>query len=249
MEKKVAIFLDGRNFKYATYDSLDMKVDFVKLKRYLTGNDFLVRAYYYSGVWTEESIRQYLYLKEVPLAEAATPGGDVEVEQLASGETAGLPESAGEPAVTAAADNGRLERPPLYTVDNEKFAEFMQKRDRDLKFLRFLNRNGYKVVTKPMKVYRDYTTGEVAIKADLDVELAIDMLKLADKVDKCILASGDGDFVPVVNEVAAKGVRVTVLATQSPDAAKRGYRASDELIDAADEFIDIVTIRREIERP
>jgi uncharacterized LabA/DUF88 family protein len=199
MGNKLAIFIDGRNFKYATFDSLNIKVDFVKLRQHLTGDNFLVRAYYYSGVWTEESIRQFINLKG-------------------------------------------------YENRDEKFEEFMQKRDRDLSFLRFLNRNGYKVVTKPMKVYRDFTTGEVSIKADLDVELAIDMLKLADFVDACILASGDGDFVPVINEVAAKGVRVAVLATQSDEAAQNGYRASDELIDAADEFIDIVKIRPFIER-
>lgn len=196
---KVAIFIDGRNFKYATYDSLNIKVDFVKLLEVLKGSDYLVRAYYYSGIWTEESIRQYINLRN-------------------------------------------------FEDKEEKFKELFTKKERDNTFLRFLNRNGYRVITKPMKVYRDYTTGEVTIKADLDVELVLDMLQLSDSCDKIVLASGDGDFVPVISVIASKGVRVVVVSSQSENALRSGYRASDELVDAADEFIEIENIRAKIER-
>lgn len=199
MNMRLAIFIDGRNFKYATYDALNLKVDFVKLLNVLKGDDYLIRAYYYSGVWNEEAIRHFINLRN-------------------------------------------LEN------KDERFSDLMIKRERDLSFLRFLNRNGFRVVTKPMKVYRDYTTGEVTVKADLDVEMALDMLKLADACDRIVLASGDGDFVPVISEVASKGVRITVISTQSEIAARNGYRASDELVDAADEFIELEDIRSKIER-
>jgi hypothetical protein len=87
------------------------------------------------------------------------------------------------------------------------------------------------------------------MKADLDLELAIDMLTLADRVDRIILVSGDGDFVPLVDAVAKRGVRVAVVSTQAEEAFRNArYRASDELLDAADEFIPIEAIRRFIER-
>lgn len=196
---KRAIFIDGRNFKYATYDSLSLKVDFEKLLPVLSAGRYLIRAYYYSGIWTADSIRSFIALKKLK-------------------------------------------------NEDEKFNEFMDKRERDLAFLRFLNRNGYKVVTKPMKVYRDYTTGEVTVKADLDVELALDMLKVSDYCDEVVMASGDGDFIPVIKEIADKGVRIIVVSTVSESANKKGYRASDELIDEADNFVDIEEIREEIER-
>jgi uncharacterized LabA/DUF88 family protein len=121
-------------------------------------------------------------------------------------------------------------------------AESERKRVQQQGFIRMLNRNGYQVVKKPVKVFADGNT-----KADLDIELAIDMLTLADRCERQILVSGDSDFVPVVRAVGMRGVRVQVVATQMPLAYNataehpRPFpaRASDDLLDAADEFTEL----------
>lgn len=209
-----AAFIDGRNFKYATYDALGIKVDFQKLLDVLRSDSYLIRAYYYSGVWTEESIRAYMRLRR------------------------NEPEKSAELNSEAYAQEQK----------NDIFNDYMEKRRKDLDFLRFLNRSGYYVVTKPVRVYRDYLTGEIAVKADLDIEIVLDMLRLADTCDEIVLVSGDGDFIPVIKEIQGKGVRVVVMTTLSRQAQQHGYKASEELIDAADEFIEIEDIRKKIVR-
>lgn len=93
-------------------------------------------------------------------------------------------------------------------------------------FLLWMKRNGYRVVQKELKVFPDGTK-----KANLDVEIAVDMLSLCGKYDTAILVSGDEDFAYAVNAVAYKGARVEVA----------GFRnnTSPKLIDVADRFIDL----------
>ena len=93
-------------------------------------------------------------------------------------------------------------------------------------FLLWMRRNGYRVVQKELKVFPDGTK-----KANLDVEIAVDMLSLSGKYETAILVSGDEDFAYALNAVAYKGVRVEVA----------GFRnnTSPKLIDVADRFIDL----------
>lgn len=192
---RLAFFVDGWNFKYATYDSFGIHVDFVKLLEILSKDSILIRAYYYTGEWTADSIEQYVKLTNSPDPQ---------------------------------------------TVREELDAQ----RRRSQSFHRFLNRNGYMVVRKPLKVFAGGS-----IKADLDLELAIDMLSLVDRCDKYVLVSGDGDFVPLIKAVAQRGVRIQVLSTQHPDAyARCNFKAADELVDAADEFIELYDLLPQISR-
>src|SRR5213592_2539639 len=78
-----------------------------------------------------------------------------------------------------------------------------EKAERQQGFLLWMRRNGYRVVEKELKTYADGTK-----KANLDVEIAVDMLSLADKYDTAVLVSGDEDFAYAINAVAYKGVRV-----------------------------------------
>lgn len=94
---------------------------------------------------------------------------------------------------------------------------------------------GYKVVTKPLRRYDDGT-----VKANLAIELAIDMLTIADYVDTVVLVSGDGDFVRLVETVQLKGVRVEVIGLEG--------NTSTALIEAADEFINLADIVGEIQK-
>jgi uncharacterized LabA/DUF88 family protein len=85
---------------------------------------------------------------------------------------------------------------------------------------------GYALVTKPLKRYADGT-----IKANFDVELAIDILTICERLDVVVLVSGDGDFRRLVELVCSKGVRVEVAAFGDSTAA--------ELRSAADQYIDL----------
>jgi uncharacterized LabA/DUF88 family protein len=92
---------------------------------------------------------------------------------------------------------------------------------------------GYRVVTKPHKRYADGS-----MKANFDVELAIDVLTMSDRLDTVTLVSGDGDFRRLVELVASKGVRVEVVAFQQSMASE--LRAvADESIDIDDHIKDL----------
>lgn len=98
----------------------------------------------------------------------------------------------------------------------------------------WLDYNGYTMVTKPVKEFTDQQ-GRRKIKGNMDIELAIDMMEVADKVDHILLFSGDGDFRRLVESVQRKGVRVTVISTIQTQPAMM----ADELRRQADHFIDL----------
>ncbi len=98
-------------------------------------------------------------------------------------------------------------------------------------FHNFLARHDYKVVSKDIRKY-----GDGKVKANLDIELVVDMMKTARNLDVAIVVSGDGDFAPAIRAVQEMGVRVEVVSF-------RGNTSSD-LIDVADQFTDIVQMAR-----
>lgn len=102
-------------------------------------------------------------------------------------------------------------------------------------FLLWMSRNGYRVVSKELIQFPDGSK-----KANLDVEIAVDMLTLARYCDTVVLLSGDGDLAYAVNSVAYKGVQVEVVSLTS--------MTSDTLINVADSFTDLEEIREEIQR-
>ncbi|HET9851525.1 MAG TPA: NYN domain-containing protein [Candidatus Limnocylindrales bacterium] len=95
----------------------------------------------------------------------------------------------------------------------------------------FLRRHGYKVVSKDIRKY-----GDGKVKANLDIELVVDMMKTARNLDIAIVVSGDGDFAPAIRAVQEQGVRVEVVSF-------RGNTSSD-LMDVADQFTDITQIAK-----
>src|SRR3984885_6852525 len=78
----------------------------------------------------------------------------------------------------------------------------------------WLDYNGYTVVTKPTKEFID-ATGRRKVKGNMDIELAVDALELAQHLDEMVLFSGDGDFRSLVEAVQRRGVHVTVVSTIS----------------------------------
>jgi uncharacterized LabA/DUF88 family protein len=103
--------------------------------------------------------------------------------------------------------------------------------------------NGYSLVTKPAKEFTD-ALGRRRIKGNMDIELAIDMLELAPKLDHAILFSGDSDFRRLVEAVQRKGVRVSVVSSikTSPP------MIADELRRQADQYIELADIAPEFTR-
>jgi uncharacterized LabA/DUF88 family protein len=71
---------------------------------------------------------------------------------------------------------------------------------------------GYSVVTKPVKSIYDPTTGNTHKKANLDVEIVLDMFNTIDNYDMAVLISGDGDFVRPLELLKAKGKTFKVFA-------------------------------------
>lgn len=138
---------------------------------------------------------------------------------------------------------GRLIRAFYYTalVEDQEYSSIRPLID-------WLDYNGFAVVTKPAKEFTD-ALGRRKIKGNMDIELAIDAMEMADRIDHMVLFSGDGDFRSLVEAVQRKGVRVSVVSTvqtQPPMVA-------DELRRQADEFVDLANlvarIGRDADRP
>lgn len=132
-----------------------------------------------------------------------------------------------EKLLTFFSENSLIQRAFYYTaVENE----------RDLytnTFYFALKKIGYRLVTKPLKILPN---GDK--KGNLDIELALDMLEWADKVNRVVLFSGDGDFAPLLERVSRKGVRTEVVSY----ANESKNPTASELIFAADTFTNLADI-------
>jgi uncharacterized LabA/DUF88 family protein len=107
----------------------------------------------------------------------------------------------------------------------------------------WLDYNGYTVVTKPTKEFVD-ASGRRKIKGNMDIELAVDVMELAESVDHFVLFSGDGDFRSLVEAVQRKGRKVSVISTMSTQPPM----IADELRRQADHFVDLVLLQSRIGR-
>ena len=100
----------------------------------------------------------------------------------------------------------------------------------------WLTYNAFTVVTKPVKAFTD-VEGRRKLKGNMDVELAVDAMRLAPQLDHIVLFSGDGDFRSLAAALQEKGKRVSVvssLVTQPPMVADELRRQADQFIDLAD---------------
>mgnify|MGYP000560199243 CR=1 FL=1 len=103
--------------------------------------------------------------------------------------------------------------------------------------------NGYSVVTKAAKEFFD-AAGRRKVKGNMDIELAVDAMELAEKVDHIVLFSGDGDFRSLVEAVQRKGVKVTVVSTLSTQPPM----IADELRRQADSFMELSKLMAHVGR-
>jgi len=107
----------------------------------------------------------------------------------------------------------------------------------------WLDYNGYTVVTKATKEFVD-ASGRRKVKGNMDIELAVDAMELAQHIDQMVLFSGDGDLRSLVESVQRRGVRVTVVSTIS----SQPPMIADELRRQADVFTDLVELKTKIGR-
>ncbi len=133
---------------------------------------------------------------------------------------------------------GKLIRAFYYTalVEDQEYSSIRPLID-------WLDYNGFAVVTKPTKEFVD-ALGRRKIKGNMDIELAVDAVEMAEHLDQIILFSGDGDFRSLVEALQRKGVRVSVVSTNSTQPAM----IADELRRQADEFIDLINLSAKIGR-
>ena len=107
----------------------------------------------------------------------------------------------------------------------------------------WLDYNSYTVVTKATKEFAD-ASGRRKVKGNMDIELAVDAMELAEHVDQIVLFSGNGDFRSLVEAVQRRGARVTVVSTIS----SQPPMIADDLRRQADVFIDLIELRSRIGR-
>ena len=171
--ERLAVFIDGANL-YASVRTLGFDIDYGKLLTFFRARGRLIRAYYYTAIFEENTEEKFSPLR------------------------------------------------PL--VD-------------------WLDYNGYSVVTKPTKEYVD-VHGRRKLKGNMDMELAIDMMRIAPSVDHIVLLSGDGDFRRLVQVVQQQGVRVSLISTLKTSPPM----VSDDLRRQVDEYYDLDDLRAEITR-
>ena len=108
-------------------------------------------------------------------------------------------------------------------------------------FLTALTYMGYSLVTKPVKIIRDDNSDQVITKANLDIEIALDMVGLIDNYDMAVLVSGDGDFKRVLELLRIRGKRFHVMATQ-------GMAAREIRTVCGMHYTDFADVRSQLER-
>jgi uncharacterized LabA/DUF88 family protein len=128
-----------------------------------------------------------------------------------------------------------------YLVDNASLVHVLfytgndPTNEKQCKFLKWMSYSGFRVVAKA--VAQAPNSGK---KANLDVEIAVDMMLMARYCDTAVLVSGDGDFAYVVVAIANQGVRVEVVGLRS--------MTSSALIDVANCYVDLADIQQTVKK-
>mgnify|MGYP002780795039 FL=1 len=132
----------------------------------------------------------------------------------------------------------RLVRAAYYTalLENDEYSPLRPLVD-------WLGYNGYCVVTKPAREFTD-AAGRRRVRGNIEVEMAVDVLTLAPRLDHAVIFAGDGDLRRLVEAVQAQGLRVTVFSTIRTQPGM----VADELRRQADQFIDLAELAPEITR-
>jgi uncharacterized protein (TIGR00288 family) len=113
----------------------------------------------------------------------------------------------------------KLIRATAYVVKTET--------EEEMHFFEALSQQGFEVKMKDLQIFAGG-----AKKADWDVGIAVDAIKIADKLDVIVLVTGDGDYLPLVSYLQnTKGCLVEVMAFRQT--------ASSKLVEEADDFTNL----------
>lgn len=112
------------------------------------------------------------------------------------------------------------------------------------KHIDWLDYNGFKVITKPVKIMHNKINNKIKMKGDLDIELAIYALKYNHNAEHIIIFTGDGDFSPLVDELQHDGKIITIISTTK----SKLVPISDDLLRKTDRFIDLENLKPYIMR-
>jgi len=93
-------------------------------------------------------------------------------------------------------------------------------------FFEALSKLGIETKTKDLQIFAGG-----AKKADWDVGLAVDAIKMSPRLDSVVIISGDGDFIPLVEYLQTNGVQVEVVSF--------GKSTSGKLKEVVDDFVDL----------
>lgn len=108
-------------------------------------------------------------------------------------------------------------------------------------FLSALPEMGFSVVTKQIKTIYDSKTGTIRKKANLDIEIVLDMFNTIESYDLAVLVSGDGDFDRALQLLKARGKRTVVISTEN-------FIATELRATAGRHYIDLATLETEIKK-
>lgn len=135
-------------------------------------------------------------------------------------------------------DRGRLIRAFYFTalLEDQEYSSIRPLVD-------WLDYNGYAVVTRPAREFVD-SMGRRRVKGNMDIDLAVRAMEMADHLDHIVLFSGDGDFRALVEALQRKGLRVSVVSTMTTQPPM----IADELRRQADEFIELAGLISRIGR-
>jgi uncharacterized LabA/DUF88 family protein len=107
----------------------------------------------------------------------------------------------------------------------------------------WLDYNGYTVVTRTAKEFIE-TSGRRRLTGDIDIDLAIDAMEIAEHIDQMVLFSGNGNLRSLVEAMQRRGVRVTIISSISTQPSV----IADELRRQADVFTDLIDLRSKVGR-
>ena len=143
-----------------------------------------------------------------------------------------------------------------WKIDSEKLLSYCKKHgevveaiyytgvSQDINQIKFLDKLayiGYSLVTKPVKTICDHLTGQTTQKANLDIEIVLDMFNMIERYDMAILISGDGDFERALLNLKSRGKEIKVVST-------RGCVANESVHATGINYVDLLSIKEDIER-
>ena len=110
------------------------------------------------------------------------------------------------------AQGGTVLRANAYmAIDEERESQESGIHQRRREYRNAIRRNGYHLTLKQVRRYKN-TDGETVVKADSDLDLAVDALLQSDNLDYVLLGTGDGDFIRLVRALQDRGKRVDLVS-------------------------------------